>query len=129
MKESTDLEVLAMQLKSGEYDGTCIMRAWIAIERLIELEDLPLQAELDAANSHMSYVQAKLQAASSATSDIAVAVLIEEALEIEAAQSLNDVRAKAVMDMLDNVALYNDRSYVLTLDVQDYATQVKEGKK
>ena len=38
MKECTDLEVLVMQLKSGEYDGTSIMQACIAIERLIKLE-------------------------------------------------------------------------------------------
>ena len=39
MKECTDLEVLVMQLKSGEYDGTSIMQACIAIERLIKLKD------------------------------------------------------------------------------------------
>ena len=38
MKECTDLEVLVMQLKSGEYDGSSIMQACIAIERLIKLE-------------------------------------------------------------------------------------------
>lgn len=42
MNECNDLDVLVMQLKSGEYDGTSIMKAWLAIERLIkiEIEDL-----------------------------------------------------------------------------------------
>lgn len=30
-----ELEVLRMRLKSGEYDGTHIMQAWIAVEELI----------------------------------------------------------------------------------------------
>ncbi len=32
-----ELQVLREQLKSGEYDGTSIMRTWIAIDELIEL--------------------------------------------------------------------------------------------
>ncbi len=36
---SKDLEVLRMRLKSGEYDGVHIMKAWIAIEELIQLRE------------------------------------------------------------------------------------------
>ena len=36
---SKDLEVLIMRLKSGEYDGAHIMKAWVSIEELIELRE------------------------------------------------------------------------------------------
>lgn len=36
---SKDLEVLIMRLKAGEYDGVHIMKAWIAIEELIQLRE------------------------------------------------------------------------------------------
>lgn len=34
--KTKELEVLKMRLKSGEYDGTHIMQAWLAIDELIK---------------------------------------------------------------------------------------------
>lgn len=34
--KTKELEVLKMRLKSGEYDGTHIMQAWLAIDALIK---------------------------------------------------------------------------------------------
>ena len=37
MTRKEDLSVLRSNLKSGEYDGVDIMKAWLAIDELIEL--------------------------------------------------------------------------------------------
>ncbi len=42
---SKDLEVLRMRLKSGEYDGVHIMKAWIAIEELCGFCQCELEPE------------------------------------------------------------------------------------
>ena len=39
MTRKEDLSVLRSNLKSGEYDGVDIMKAWLAIDELIELRD------------------------------------------------------------------------------------------
>ena len=49
---SKDLEVLRMRLKSGEYDGVHIMKAWIAIEELIQLRE-----ELEALKASIPEIQ------------------------------------------------------------------------
>lgn len=51
---SKDLEVLRMRLKSGEYDGVHIMKAWIAIEELIQLRE-----ELEALKASIPEIQGK----------------------------------------------------------------------
>jgi hypothetical protein len=51
---SKDLEVLRMRLKSGEYDGVHIMKAWIAIEELIQLRE-----ELEALKVSIPEIQGK----------------------------------------------------------------------
>jgi methionyl-tRNA formyltransferase len=53
MKENTDLDVLVMSLKSGEYDGTSIMQAYIAIERLMKIEE-----ELDTLKASLPKIKA-----------------------------------------------------------------------
>lgn len=35
----TDLDELRVALKSGEYDGTHIMRAWLLVDKVKELEE------------------------------------------------------------------------------------------
>ena len=35
--ETEDLQLLSEKLKQGDYDGTDIMKAWIAVDELIEL--------------------------------------------------------------------------------------------
>ena len=37
--DNKQLQVLRMRLKSGEYDGVHLMKAWLAIDELIEARD------------------------------------------------------------------------------------------
>ena len=54
---SKDLEVLIMRLKSGEYDGTHIMKAWLTIRE----QDKRI-AELEKSGNEMAIIIADLRA-------------------------------------------------------------------
>tara|TARA_R110000851_G_scaffold162557_1_gene306410 strand:- start:1400 stop:1774 length:375 start_codon:yes stop_codon:yes gene_type:complete len=60
MTENTDLECVSSALKSGEYDGTHIMQAWLAIDRLCKLEDFSLQEENAALREELAALRAAI---------------------------------------------------------------------
>jgi hypothetical protein len=43
MRNKEDLKLLRAKLKSGEYDGSDIMQAWIAVDELMKANDLIAQ--------------------------------------------------------------------------------------
>lgn len=55
--ETDDLKLLCMRLKQGDYDGTDIMQAWIAIGELIELRARVVKLEARGKTMESKYAE------------------------------------------------------------------------
>ena len=102
---------------------------WLTHENdVLKCDAKALQAELDAYKAHVSFLIGKIESAYKVTSEIAPSVLLNKALDQSKAQSLGDVRAKAVMDAADAVIRHNDNGFCIHCSMHDYANKLKEGK-
>jgi len=85
-----------------------------------------LQAELDEYKAHTEDMRKTIETDIRKTGGN---VRLENLLFCTPAQSLSDVKAKAVMDMLDNVPLYNDRTHVMVSDIERHYDKLKMDNK
>ena len=51
--------------------------------------------------------------------------LVQALINCTPSQSLADIKADAVLSILDNVALYHDREYIMTDSVTKYADKLR----